>query len=273
MRTARVVPMHRIFGIAVTAVWLTAMGALFVRDIWPVWTAQDPPPFIGRERNSQCGIYDAHGNRVGTAWSQIWTSNDQARHESVVKLDRLAKLPPVQIETAVTFTKDGTVDNFETRVYGMPMKIRIYGEAYGAYIPCMLEVGPFKRSFRLDAASSRSIAESIRSFDSLPELRVGQSWRMQVIDPVSAILNQQTRVSSVVARVEREETIVHEGRPVRCFVVTAARTKAWVSADGTVLRQESDVPGLGRLILEDEEFREDMYHRAKGDDRPRSPKQ
>src|SRR6185369_17210571 len=34
--------MHKLLLTGVVLLWLTAMTALFMRDVWPAWTAQDP---------------------------------------------------------------------------------------------------------------------------------------------------------------------------------------------------------------------------------------
>jgi hypothetical protein len=66
-----------------------------------------------------------------------------------------------------------------------------------------------------------------------------------------------------VARVTRTEVIQHCGQGVEAFVVEAPRLRAWVRADGTVLRQEIELlPLLGRLVLRDEPFDEAAYERA-----------
>ncbi len=60
--------------------------------------------------------------------------------------------------------------------------------------------------------------------------------------------------SSVLVRVTGTESIEHNGRVVEAFRVEADRAVAWVTSDGRVLRQEVDLPLLGRLTLIDEPF-------------------
>ncbi|MBN1489953.1 MAG: hypothetical protein JXA69_08555 [Phycisphaerae bacterium] len=259
--------MYRTFGIAVTALWLTAMAALFYRDVWPAWTAQEPPNLTAQDkearyRQSQCGIFDEHRRRVGTGWSEYVGFGQQVQMKKTVVLERVPMLPPICIDTVVTMMADGDIDAFELDVVGVmlpdgtALKISMQGESYGRYIPCTLQIGSFRRTFKLDAAASRLISDSIQPFDVLPDLRVGQSWRMQILDPLAAALYQKTRPTSIIATVERMETIEHQGERVQCFLVTAGRVHAWVAPDGRVLRQEADmpIPGLGKLIVEDEPF-------------------
>lgn len=267
--------MHRVFGIAVTCVWLAAMAALVYRDIVPTWTAQSPPQVLtdvswNAARKSQSRILDARDHEIGGTWSVLQPTGDHFRFESTVVFEKLPMLPPVRIETTMTLLSDGSVDEFDLAVFGIqdmfgkPLKIEMKGESYGRYIPCTLQIGPFQRSFKLDAAASRLIGDGIRPFDVLRDLKVGQSWRMQMLDPLSAILYQQARIIPVIARVERQEHREYDGEQILCFLVSAGRTQAWVAPDGRVREQQADVPGLGRLrILADNDYDEGKREKAR----------
>lgn len=66
----------------------------------------------------------------------------------------------------------------------------------------------------------------------------------------------------LLVRVTGTEQIQHRGRLVEAFVVEAHRMGAWVAPGGHVLRQEVELPLLGKLILVDEPFDRDGYRRA-----------
>jgi hypothetical protein len=266
--------MYRLGSIAIVLTWLVAMTALVVRDVWPAWTAQDPPPLdvdmlASTQQYSQAGIFDGTGHRIGTAWSRLRPFGEHLRMQNAVALRHLRPFPPVRIETSIVFRQAGDIDEFDLDVYGFvdasgePIDINMRGERYGAYIPCVLEVGPFRRTFKLDAASSLRIADSIRPFDVLPDLHVGQSWRMQLLDPVSAMLNQSARIEGVIAHVVAKETIEHNGQSIECFRVEADRARAWVQPEGNVVRQEVEVPGFGRLRIEEEPYDEQAWLAAR----------
>jgi hypothetical protein len=58
--------MHRLLTIGIVFLWVSAMTALFVRDVWPAWTAQDAPPMTPDELarfgpEQQLSICDAKG--------------------------------------------------------------------------------------------------------------------------------------------------------------------------------------------------------------------
>lgn len=106
-----------------------------------------------------------------------------------------------------------------------------------------------------DALMSDALAPQAR----LPDLRVGQSWTMPIYSP----LRPPTEPMEVLrATVERRESIRWQGRTVPTWLVVfssnpggeltgnlAPRAKAWVAADGNVLRQEL-VLLSARLVFE-----------------------
>jgi hypothetical protein len=134
--------------------------------------------------------------------------------------------------------------------------IRVYGERRGIYFPCELQVGAIVRQANLELSASRMIGDTLRPFSFLPTLKVGQSWRMQLLDPLSAALFRRTQFTSIVAKVTGEEIIEHEGQPVTCKVVETSpqHVKAWVGPDGRVLLQEAELPALGKLRIREEKY-------------------
>ncbi len=259
--------MYRFLIIGVTFLWLSAMAALFVRDVWPAWTAQDSPPLIARQftdpdrRHEQFAILDNAGKRIGTAWGNIAPAPAGSTLYGTVVFAALPLVPEVRVETETEFDTDGGLDSFSLNVHGLPMRtIRVRGERRGIYFPCELQIGSLHRQANLDLSASRMISESLRPFSFLPSLRVGQSWRMQVLDPLSAIVSRKAEFSPIIARVTARETIHSPlfGDPVDCFVVETLppQIKAWVGPDGRVLVQQVDVPGFGKMTVRQEPFDE-----------------
>lgn len=267
--------MYRLLFIFVTLLWLTAMSALIMRDVWPAWTAQDPPhltaaQFADEDRQEQFAIFDGQGNRLGTAWGEIGRgTGDVVVMTGTILIDGIAQLPipAIRIESETQFDTAGELDSFNLDVYGVPMTpISVKGERRGIYFPCELKIGPIERQASLDVSASRMIGESIRPFNILPNLRVGQSWRMQLLDPVAAVISNRTEFRSVVARVTGRETIASAGGSVDCFVVEVQdQTKAWVTTDGRVIRQivNSPIPVIGKLRVEAEAYNEAALKQAK----------
>ena len=264
--------MYKWMLIAVVGLWLAAMTALIRRDVWPAWTAQDAPSIdagrLGPRASEKYVIRDADDHPIGTAWSEVRCELDgNTTIEGTIVVEGLTLIPPVRIESVTGFDRAGELDNFHLDVYGVPMTvISVHGERRGIYFPCELQIGVIRRQANLDMAASRMIGESLRPFTVLPKLHVGQSWRMQILDPLSAIQRKQPDFKSVVAQVTGRETIETETRDrVECFVVEIRdqQTKAWVADDGRVLRQEVAVPGLRKLTLTAQEFDEDSRKQAR----------
>ncbi|MBI4579145.1 MAG: hypothetical protein HY718_05540 [Planctomycetes bacterium] len=264
--------MYRLLSVGIVLLWVTAMAALFVRDVYPAWTAQDAPPMTKEQlarldqRQQQMAICDAGGKRLGTAWSDISSAGGNTSIRGTVHLEGIALVPVLLVETSTDFDPQGELDSFNLDVFGVPATtIKVRGERHGIYFPCEIQIGPLFRQANLEMAASRLLGDAFRPFNYLPALKVGQSWRMQVIDPVSAALGGGTRFTAVVARVTGKETIEYRGRPIECFVVETSpgRAKAWVDAEGCVFRQQVELPGLGRLIVSDEPYDDEARTRAR----------
>ncbi len=260
--------MYRLFSFGVVALWIGAMAALFARDVWPAWTAQEPPPMTRdqlEEGQTQFGLYQNGEQRIGTAWNALSHNGQNTKITGNVLVDGLSFITPVRIQSLTEFDVDGTLDRFRLDVYGVPLTtIRIDGERRGIFFPCNLQIGPLHRQTNLDLADSRMIGESLRPFVVLPTLRVGQSWRMQMLDPLSAVMRRKADFTRVVARVTRTEVIEHLGQSVKCFVVETSpyQATAWVDAQGAVLVQEVRMPGLGRITIRQETFNQTDLNRA-----------
>jgi hypothetical protein len=271
--------MYRWLFIAVAGLWLAAMAALIRRDVWPAWTAQDAPRMdasqLGKPgvvRREQFSIFDADNKPIGTAWGEVQVEeNSTTTVTSMILIDGMKLLPPLRVESRTEFDDKGELSDFDLSVYGVPMTIiSVHGERRGIYFPCEMHFGPMHRQANLEMSASRMIGESLRPFAVLPKLHLGQSWRMQVLDPLSAVQGGKSEFRSVVAEVTGKEFITTEvsGR-VECFVVEirGQQAKAWVGPEGRVLRQEVAVPGLKRLALQevryDDEARKEAVHRVR----------
>lgn len=265
--------MYRFLVIGSVVLWVVAMTALVRHDVMPAWTAQDVPPVAhsvlshSDRLREQYGLFNGEGVRLGTAWSEIipGTPNTTVRGTATVAF---SPLPEIRIDTETVFTPDNALDSFNLDVFGIPMTvIRVRGERRGIYFPCTLDFATVHRQANLDLAASRMIGDTLRPFSYLPTLKIGQSWRMQLLDPVSAAITHQAQFTSIVATVVGEETKEFEHRSILCKIVETSphQVRAWVDPDGRVLLQEVDVPGLGKIRVKLETFddsaRESMQKR------------
>lgn len=262
--------MYRLMAIAIFLFWASMMTALVARDMWPAWTAQDAPPMTiealtdTQTEPLQYGISSAKGDRIGTAWSEVRQIGDRTSIHRLLLIDGLRPLPTVRVKTEIYFDDNGDLERFEARVVGIPMRIHIHGEQYGRSFPVEMHLDTIHRKANLDLAASKMIGDSFQPFTMLPELKVGQRWRMQMLDPLSAALGGKPRFRKIVAEVTATEVLDdpdHPGQKLTCFVVETSPqlTRALVDAEGRVMRQEADVPMLGRVIVTREPLRQDQY--------------
>jgi hypothetical protein len=264
--------MYRLLSIGIVLLWMSAMSALFMRDVYPAWTAQDAPPLTKEqfakllEPQQQVGIFDGNGKRRGTAWSDLGTVGGNTAIRGTVYVEDVSLLPAVLVETSTELDEKGELDSFTLNVFGVPATtIQIHGERHGIYFPCEIQMGPLFRQANLEMAASRMLSDSFRPFTYLPTLKVGQSWRMQVVDPVSAALGGGTQFIPVIARVTRRETIEHQGKPTECFVVETSpgQAKAWVGQDGHVYVQEVQLPAVGKMVVREEPYNAEARTQAR----------
>ncbi|HPD30922.1 MAG TPA: hypothetical protein PLL20_13065 [Phycisphaerae bacterium] len=274
---------YRLLGLAAFLLWAAAMVSLFVHDVMPEWIAQDPPRITVEqfklldEPLQQYRIVDSRDRRLGTAWSEVRVNRETASVNGTVLLDGLSNIPAlplkmipsIRIESQADFDRQGALEGFRLDVHGfLDQKIFVHGERRGIYFPVEMQFGPIRREVPLDYAASRMIGESLNPLACLPTLRLGQSWRMQMLDPLTAVLSGRTEFKSVVARVTGKEAIAHPfepGRTVDCFIVETVppSSKAWVDEKGRVFRQEADLPGVGRVTLIMEAYNEEARDNAK----------
>jgi hypothetical protein len=273
--------LNRWIGIVSALLIVLANAAIVWRDVLPRWLALDPPPTEalalapGEKRLVQVGIYDDDGRSVGTSW----TSSTRvgvggiATVRTTTVLEPLAlpgnvTTPRVLVETGITYRSgQATVDTLDFKMVGLGMPVTLRGEAMpSGEFPLTWQVGEYRGKTVLDSRVPAALGDAIRPFDRLPNLYVGRTWQLELLDPLSHMLPQlkQTGLSlePILVQVTRRQTLVHQGATVEVFVVEGGGATAWVAPDGRVLRQEVQVPLLGKLVLLDEPYDETARRQA-----------
>lgn len=262
---------HRLMTILIVMFWLGAMSWLVARDVWPAWTAQTPPlvkiaDHLQEEDNrQQSGIFDA-GGRAGTIWTIYKPEKERIVREDLIRIDRFA-LPgaPLGLIVESVFTAEGVLDEFTLRIAKRGVKIvTLHGERFHADFSFELDsVYGGHHTFKLPLSESNLIASGFNPLAGLSDLHIGQAWRMQVFNPVSAVLGIGDRFIPLLVEVTGEETIHTMDGPIACLLVeTNTGTRAWVSPDGIVHRQTAILPVGGALTIVRELFNESRYARA-----------
>ncbi|HWL95687.1 MAG TPA: hypothetical protein VNT79_19375 [Phycisphaerae bacterium] len=235
------------------------MTALVQRDVLPYWRAQEPPAHQIPDGSFQVGITNAAGMRVGTTWVSAVRMADLVTVHSTTRLDLqgISNLMPFAgdlfLDADLSYDPQGRLDGFVFRMETSAVAARIKGTRYDSEFACIAQIGKVTQTMAMDAELSRYLGDSFRPFTHLENLHVGQTWRLRLIEPL-AMLRGAMEFSTRLVKVERRETIRHAGKDVSCFRIETEGTVAWADDTGRVLRQEVQVPMLGKWTLEDEAY-------------------
>lgn len=279
--------LNRWMGISFAFLMVLANGAILWRDLLPDWLAGDPPPSEaalltpGEERRVQIGIHEASGRLIGRSWTLSRCTSVggivSVRTTTVlypIDLPGGVRTPAVRIETMITYRPAAAafVDELDFKMHGLGVPISLHAEAMPTgEFPLRWQVGTERGSIALDSRAPAALGDVIRPFDRLPDLYVGRSWRVQLLDPLAQVFpgirEAALDLKPELIRVTGREVIVHHGeegpREVDAFIVEGAGARAWVAPDGTVLRQEVNLPLVGRLVLLEEPYDEAALLKAR----------
>ncbi len=258
---------NRLVELLIVSSWLVCMTWLVARDAVPRWFAEAPPETATlswlkeQGHRFQYGIFDSSGGRRGSSWSVYEVHHDTIRRKDLLVLDGLGPIERLIIETELTFLNETELTTIEVEIRGVPARITLKGERQGPKFGFKLEIGGFAvHNFVLDAQAAQTFCDVTKPFSTQRGLTVGRSWKIHVIDPFSLIQSGgRTRLKVVVVRVTAEEVIHLEGRAYDCYVVESPGARAWIDETGRTRRQVVDVPGMGKLEIREEEFRQEQY--------------
>ncbi len=262
--------LNRWIGILAFLGMVTVNTFLLTRDVLPTWLAGDPPRSCalqlseGQSFTEQVGIFDAEGRRVGYAWSLCDRDLDLTTIRNYtylypLRLPQDISTPALRMDMVLRYRRDHRPDQLQVRVLGLGIPISLEGEFYPPDdFGCEWQVGDQRGKFVLPAHRLRALGDVLRPFESLADLRVGQSWHMETINPLAGLLPgwgaENMMTSQTLVRVVAREPIDFSGQRVDAFVVETQTTRAWVADNGRVLRQEIELPLFGRLVLVSEPY-------------------
>ncbi len=254
--------MSRILGFVIVLTWAVAFTSVVLRDVAPYWRPQEPPTGQMPNGDYQVGIFDASGRRIGTSWTTLSNQPDLLTIQSSTLLSDLAplrRLVPVRdlvIDTGFALSlPDRRLTSFDiTLRHERELIGELRGHQVGEDYACAARVGTLERTFSLDARATSLVSEALRPFDYLPNLRVGQTWRIRMLDFVALLRDQTATITPQLVQVTGEEEISHNGKRVRCFRIETDGALAWADSSGRVLLQRVELPLLGRLEIRAEPF-------------------
>jgi len=259
---------QRAAGVAIVLFWAASMSWLVWHDVWPVLSAGEPPkasacPEAGRSEY-QVGLLNKYGHRLGTIWSTYEVVSTQPERTDVIHLHGFPILPSALIEIQSRFTRDGELDEFDLELTGLEQPIKVHGERFASVYGFSAQVGLWHETFKVNAADAGLIGAVFQPFASLPGLHVGQTWRMQVVNPLALVTGFGPEFTPIVVKVtERQTMTTTDGREVDCLVVEAPGVRAWVQDNGLVVRQEVELPVGGTIVLRDEPYDEEALRHAR----------
>ncbi|MCP4592391.1 MAG: hypothetical protein GY842_16790 [bacterium] len=246
--------------------WAGMMSWLAWHDLWPAWTAQDPPASHSAdlpERGmtcSQMGIFNTAGGRIGAAWTMQTRHGTTVIREDCLWIERINPLPRTRIEVESVYDAEGRLDEIVAHVRGWEVALELRGERFPRDYAFEVRLGhrPL-HTFKIPLARAGAFGDTFRPFATLRGLHVGQTWRMQVFNPMAVVAGVGETFSPLLVRVTGTETLMHDSHPVECFVVEAGGARAWVSPDGVVHKQQVELPVGGTIILRDEPYDAEYY--------------
>lgn len=253
--------------------WVLAMAALVHRDVLPFWTAQETPRPALPTGNYQVSIRLENGKRVGTTWINTTTSSQSTMVRSMTVLDAAGLVPFLPLSGAWTMHTDltydgaGILNDFSFSLAAPGLNAEVSAERLEHDYSCIARFGTLRRTMLLDGDLSQYLCESLRPFTHLSNLRIGQSWRIRVLDPVALIKSQSLDFTTQLARVTRREVIRQGGKESACFRIETPAATAWADDKGLVIRQEVQPPWGGRWVMEDEPY-DSLARRAAMSGRP-----
>lgn len=250
----------RATGFVIVPLWLAAMTWLVAHDVWPGLTAQDPPrlqPTAWLENNGhevQYAIEDEWGDRLGTVWTSYLIDVLSMRREDWIWLERLPlPIAPLRLFVESTYTAEGILDEFTVSLETHESDIEVHGERFHADFSFAIEgyVGEqyLDSTFKIPLIDGGILSGGFNTYAQLTGLEVGQSWRVQVFNPVAAITGFGQRFIPMLVKVTHTETIAGPDGITECFVVESDRAKAWVDRTGVVRAQEITLPMVGLIRI------------------------
>ncbi len=256
----------RISGWAIIVFWCAATGWLVWHDVWPAWSAGEPPSLrddgVPSGHRLQTGIFkpaSAAGGaaiRRGTIWTSYEVTGNVISRSETMHLSNCPPLPPLRIEVDLQFDAEDVLDEFKLYVHGADVPIELTGERFASQTAFKLEAGPVRQTFKIPSAETGMLSGNLNPFPAMSDLYVGRTWRMQVFDPLSVLSGRAGRFRQVLATVTGTERLATQDGSAECFVVKAEQAMAWVAPDGRVLKQRVELPLIGTLELRDEPYDE-----------------
>ncbi len=253
--------LHRWISIGIVFCWMIANTWLVWHDIVPAWTAQNPPAVVDKGwvdvygQFAHFGIYDDEGHKVGGIWTEYISSAASTDRTDDIYLNDLHTVGPMCTYVKSVFDVDGCLDEIDIAVQGAWETIRITGQRFPGQFAFKVDAGVFKHVFKIELSRAGKFAAAFRPFDAMPNLTVGQSWRVQVFNPIAAVTGFGQEFVPMMVTVTGREMATFDGEERDCLIIESAGARAWVDrVSGVVYQQDVDIPVIGSYSIKLEEY-------------------
>jgi hypothetical protein len=271
----------RWFNFAVLGFWLVSMSWLITKKVLPPLRVGDPPNYTAILQKDTalaptCWIISWRKEPLGWAASRVIRHSDGAMTslQGQVFLDHLPlqEMAPGWLGTMLkpllrlSVLSIGAVNNMDVDALGRLVSfdsqlrliegedaIHVHGQIDPDKLNLHLTVNFGDTSYSDDRHLSPGtfVGDQLAPLSMLPNLKVGQSWTMPVVNP---FLPPKDSMELLQATVERFEEIRWHGDLTKTLLVVYrtdagaslasqhdARSKLWVRPDGLVLKQEMEI--------------------------------
>ena len=248
----------RTTGYLIVPAWIAAMGWLFAHDVLPGLTAGDPPLVRPDDwlrddnRQAQYGIVGALGEEWGSIWTIHLVDEFSVQRHDLIWLERFPlPITPLRLTMDSTFTPEGLLDEFTVKLHNDNAIVELHGERFHADFSFKIDgwIGDRRlgSTFKVPLVEGGTLGGVFSPFGTLRDLSVGQSWRMQVFNPLSALVGVGDRFIPMLVRVTGEERLSTPQGSIPCFVVESPSARALVDDRGVVHQQEIRLPAIGMI--------------------------
>jgi hypothetical protein len=246
---------------------------LFAHDVWPRWTAKNPPVLKATDwlrtegRQSQYDLEDEFG-RFGSVWTEYQLDQAAMSRSDLIWIFRapplLAGFAPVRIHVDSTYTGAGVLDEITMRVETPQADVELHGERFHSGYSFKLDSGPIERTLKVPITSGGAITSAFNPLGALTNLHVGDRWNMQIVNPIATVTGIGDPFIPLLIEVTGEERLKLPDGERNCTIVEAKGVKAWIDPNGAVQKQELLLPVIGKLtIVRRAEFDEHQRSQAR----------
>ena len=261
---------------AILAFWLAMTGLLIHREVVPMMLADAAPtyqPDLTDEIGSHTVVWKVFhdGKRIGSGTSGVVANIDDRTYEFGSSFHfsefRLGPANVYSMESMYRVTEEGKLLAFSTKSevgFGdmSTLKVGIEGDVVnGVCVPRVLLNNTIHPLDQIDLPQQGSIVNPMHLVNRLRKLRVGQTWRITMVDPLRGVTNKfmgdfgkGMTISALIAEV-KTDTLKWDRKEVLCYTIEyrepgkeiSART--WVrKSDGLVLQQEANHLGFDMVL-------------------------